>query len=285
MKAINILAAIAVAATSLTASAKQLSGTLALGDFDSPSDYYAGTAWEAAPANYFFTYSSSQIIYTAEELAEIADVNGKITKVTFKYVEAAPGYGNHELSMDICLDDATEDAFVKDAAGKYKWMPFSDTCKGSWTYELENYNEGEATEVEITLDTPYEVKPGTSLVITTTASNSEATAYIDCFTAYCYAAAGRPKRAASKCSDVAEVLPVPGAYIEHQSGQWSSGEFAEVPVVKFDYVYDDATDGIASVAADADAAVYYNLQGMRVDAPTSGIYVKVQGGRATKVAL
>lgn len=31
-------------------------------------------------------------------------------------------------------------------------------------------------------------------------------------------------------------------------------------------------------------AVYYNLQGQRVDAPSHGIYIKVQGARATKVA-
>ncbi len=47
-----------------------------------------------------------------------------------------------------------------------------------------------------------------------------------------------------------------------------------------------ATSGIADVAADAtDApAVYYNLQGMRVSQPAAGaVYVRVQGGKATKV--
>lgn len=47
-------------------------------------------------------------------------------------------------------------------------------------------------------------------------------------------------------------------------------------------------NGITDIAADADSdapAVYYNLQGQRVTAPASGIYVRVQGGRATKVAF
>ncbi len=45
------------------------------------------------------------------------------------------------------------------------------------------------------------------------------------------------------------------------------------------------TSGIAAIAADSDAPVYYNLQGIRVAQPTSGLYIKVAGGKTTKVAL
>ncbi len=45
-----------------------------------------------------------------------------------------------------------------------------------------------------------------------------------------------------------------------------------------------STSGIASVAADTDAeAVYYNLQGIRVDNPENGIFVKRVGSKATTV--
>ncbi len=47
----------------------------------------------------------------------------------------------------------------------------------------------------------------------------------------------------------------------------------------------DKNSGISSIEADAAEAVYYNLQGVRVAEPQSGIYVKVQGGKATKVAF
>ncbi len=286
MKATKYIAAAFMAAAALTATAKVHTETLALGDFDSASEYYDGTSWEAAPANYYFKYSASQVIYTAEELAPIAEKNGKITKVTFKYVEASPAYQSVSLTMDISLDDATADAFIKDAAGKYTWMPFTDTCNGSWEYDLDNYWYFEETLIEISLSTPYEVKKDTPLVITTTASTTDALEYIDCFTSYQYAAPGRPKRAASKCSDRAEMIPVAGEYIEHSSGQYSSGEFADVPVVEFEYTYDDSTDGIADIEAPATEAVYYNLQGIRVAQPTPGaVYLKVEGTKATKVAL
>ncbi len=49
--------------------------------------------------------------------------------------------------------------------------------------------------------------------------------------------------------------------------------------------FTSAVDGIASIEAEAAEAVYYNLQGIRVAEPQSGIYVKVQAGKATKVAF
>lgn len=53
--------------------------------------------------------------------------------------------------------------------------------------------------------------------------------------------------------------------------------------------YSDYADvaGIADVeAADTDApAMYYNLQGVRVDDPTPGLYIRRQGNKATKVVV
>jgi hypothetical protein len=57
---------------------------------------------------------------------------------------------------------------------------------------------------------------------------------------------------------------------------------------QFDYVVgsSNAESGVAAVAVDANApVVYYNLQGARVANPENGIFIRVQGNRATKVAL
>ena len=51
---------------------------------------------------------------------------------------------------------------------------------------------------------------------------------------------------------------------------------------------DLTTAGIGDIIADSDADVpveYYNLQGIRVDNPSSGIYIRRQGSKATKVVL
>ena len=51
--------------------------------------------------------------------------------------------------------------------------------------------------------------------------------------------------------------------------------------------FKEASSGIGSVEIeDTDApAVYYNLQGVRVENPSSGIVIRVQGGKATKMII
>lgn len=48
--------------------------------------------------------------------------------------------------------------------------------------------------------------------------------------------------------------------------------------------YNNGTSGIDKVESDANAPVeYYNLQGVRVDNPSAGLYIRRQGNKATKV--
>ena len=48
--------------------------------------------------------------------------------------------------------------------------------------------------------------------------------------------------------------------------------------------YAAATDGVEGIIVDSNApAVYYNLQGVKVDEPQGGIFIKVQGEKASKV--
>lgn len=43
--------------------------------------------------------------------------------------------------------------------------------------------------------------------------------------------------------------------------------------------------GLAAIEAATGAAEYYNILGVRVDNPTKGMYIKVQGGKASKVLI
>lgn len=46
------------------------------------------------------------------------------------------------------------------------------------------------------------------------------------------------------------------------------------------------SDGVGSVVADSKKAVYFNLQGLRVDTPASGqLLIKVEGGKAKKIVF
>ncbi|MDE5749728.1 MAG: hypothetical protein K2H87_03040, partial [Duncaniella sp.] len=53
----------------------------------------------------------------------------------------------------------------------------------------------------------------------------------------------------------------------------------------FKFVPGSGESGLAAIAADAEAPVYYNLQGMMVENPTSGLYICKQGSKVTKVIL
>lgn len=48
-------------------------------------------------------------------------------------------------------------------------------------------------------------------------------------------------------------------------------------------IYFDVTTGVEAIGAEAGEAVYFDLQGNRVAAPETGVYIKVVGGRASKV--
>ena len=64
---------------------------------------------------------------------------------------------------------------------------------------------------------------------------------------------------------------------------------AESGVVSFNYaeiVYTSTGTGIEGINADNDAPVeYFNLNGMRVDNPTDGIFIRRQGSKVSKVVV
>lgn len=54
----------------------------------------------------------------------------------------------------------------------------------------------------------------------------------------------------------------------------------------FGFTWAAGTSAITDIAADENAPVeYFNLQGIRVDNPTSGLYIKRQGSKVTKVIM
>jgi hypothetical protein len=51
------------------------------------------------------------------------------------------------------------------------------------------------------------------------------------------------------------------------------------------YMNEDPATGIDEVGAEAGAVEYYNLQGVKVENPEKGVFIKKQGGKTTKVVL
>lgn len=67
----------------------------------------------------------------------------------------------------------------------------------------------------------------------------------------------------------------------------STTPLAKSDIVKFRMNANGQISGVENVAVDAmeGDAVYYDLQGRRVDAPAKGLYIRLQGGKAEKVMM
>ena len=74
-------------------------------------------------------------------------------------------------------------------------------------------------------------------------------------------------------------------------GMAAAGEYAAFATAVdggFDYsLYRDTTAGIADIIVDsADApAEYFNLQGVRVENPTPGLYIRRQGNKVSRIII
>lgn len=51
------------------------------------------------------------------------------------------------------------------------------------------------------------------------------------------------------------------------------------------FTWEAEGSGVESIVADNSEAVYYNLQGARVENPENGMFIRVQNGKSTKVAI
>lgn len=75
----------------------------------------------------------------------------------------------------------------------------------------------------------------------------------------------------------------PTEYIEAYKG-YDSDEYVNISRT----VFSDYTAGVEGVEADSDdaaTAVYYNLQGVRVNNPSAGLYIRLQGNKAVKTVI
>lgn len=98
-------------------------------------------------------------------------------------------------------------------------------------------------------------------------------------------------------SEGTEYTPISNEALTAELGEVGSvdGYPFELTAGKYDITWDYNTNivtfaaasetGVAGVAVDGVEAVYYNLQGVKVNNPKNGIFVKVAGKKATKVVV
>ena len=190
MNKVITLATIAIAAVTQYAPAQE-TATLELGDFSSTTQLFGGSAWECAPVNFYYSNSGGQFLYTAEQIASIADDNGEITQLEFRMYESGDCYDTVEATITLHARMVDASAFSKDADNDYLWLEYADTDAAAtlaFTHEP-SYMESDF-DLTFTLGTPLKVEPGKALLITIECAQDAVVAGSkEEFLGYCFTAA------------------------------------------------------------------------------------------------
>ncbi len=136
MKLKILLLATAAATISIPPAANQ--ATLSLGGYedtaDSGENAFDGFNLQNSPILFNYVHSGVQILYTADELQEMA--NSNITAIKFKYYNEG-AYADYSGTAKIYIQESELSEFEKDeTTNKYKWFVFD--------------SENPATQVELT---------------------------------------------------------------------------------------------------------------------------------------
>ena len=129
---------LAVLATFTVAVQAQTAGTITVGDYDAPTELYNGSYFDMAPTNFYLAHTGAQLIYTADELADLQDKHEvKITSLAFKFYSESFEDIIRDVKIYLEATDATEFAVVKEVK---QFFPFENpVMEVEQTYEMLNY--------------------------------------------------------------------------------------------------------------------------------------------------
>lgn len=161
----NLALAAAMVCTPAAATAE--TATLELGNYTADTEILEGSVTERGiPFNYMYTYSGGQMLYPNALVKEIADRNGEIASITFRYRENGTFYdGDIEGSSTVWVM-ATDMQEIPVENSKSAWIEYSTASKATASIDhVITYGE-EVFEVTYTLSTPVKLAPGQSLLVT-----------------------------------------------------------------------------------------------------------------------
>ncbi|MDE5785437.1 MAG: hypothetical protein K2H98_02800 [Duncaniella sp.] len=249
--------------------------TLYVGNYENPTnqDIEEGTWWIRSPFQWYTRYSASQIIYTAEMLKGLK-AGDVITEVAFKYQDQGC-FAFLTADLRIVAQNSEMTQFdPKPDTDKYPWIEFDSSKATLLEYSAELFYMTDE-EIVFVLGEPL-VYDGNSVVLTCWSENHGDEAQgVASFVKY---GTTRNTQVFGSDSETFETVYETGYNYPYQTPE----KF--VPVAKFTI---DRLSGINTVTVgEADAeAVYYDLQGRRVSAPSAGLYIRRTAEGAEKVIV
>lgn len=266
----------AVAAMTLSAQAQVLEGTIEVGDFYNASEVYNGSYWDCAPTTYYVAHTGAQMLFTANELA---DLQGKkdieITMLSFK-LQNAGAYEDIFRNVKIYMQETDATEFAVNEEGVKQFFDFQQLVyEGQEEFSMLDFYYDDQV-MEYVLDKPFSMEAGKNLLVTmvydadddenctegtdlapfyTTGIRSQCMTYTDNYESFIEYAEGN--------------------YFPDASATLGCGTNVDLPVALITYTYTKSTGVDEVKAVTTESNVYYNLMGQKFDGNNlpAGIYI------------
>ena len=267
----------AVAAMTLSAQAQEIEGTIEVGDFYNTTEVYDGSYWDCAPTTYYLAHTGAQMIYTANELADLqGKKNVQITKLTFRLQNAGAYediYRNVKIYME--ASDATE--FAVNEEGVKQFFTFDKLVyEGAEEFSmLDFYYEDQMMEYE--LDEPFSLPADKNLIVTMVYDAEDDDNCIgggtDMAPFYCTSVRGQGMTYTDNVESFLDFAN--GNDFPDATATLGCGTNVDLPVTLITYTYSNSTSVDEVKAATAESNVYYNLMGQKMNGNNlpAGIYI------------
>lgn len=268
----------AMAAMSLSAQADSaVSGTLFVGDYEEANEIYNGSYFDMAPTNFYLAHTGAQLIYTADELADLQDKrDAMVTGISFKFTNAG-AYEDITRNVKLYLQEIDEKAFAVVEGVKQFFTFDNPVLEFEVTYNmLDIYYEDEEIFFDLA-DAPFAVSPGKSLLMTIVfdaLDDDNCTMGSDYAPFYTSGIRGKGMVYTNNWTGFEQYAQ--GEDFPDATAMLGCGTNVELPVTKIDYLYSENPSGVAEVNAAAEQdGPYYNLMGQPMDANNlpAGLYL------------
>lgn len=157
----------AVAMMTVAHAQNTMSATLEVGDYEGATAMVEGSYFDVAPTSFYLAHTGTQMIYKAEDLAPLADLNDvKITKLTYRYSNM-DAYNEMTRDIKVFMQEIDESEFLKVKNVK-QFFDFDETqplLEATAVYDLVD-TYGMDGEIEFDLSAhPFALTPGKNLLV------------------------------------------------------------------------------------------------------------------------
>lgn len=267
----------AMAAMTFNAQADHtVSRTLYVGDYENADVIYNGSYFDMAPTNFYLAHTGAQLIYTADELA---DMQGKkdamVTGISFKFTNGG-AFEEITRTVKLYLQEIDETAFAV-VEGVKQFFTFDNlVTEYEVTYDMCDFMYEDNEVVFDLTDMPFAVTTGKSLLMTIVfdaLDDDNCTIGSDYAPFYTTGIRGKGMVYTNNWTGFEAYAQGPD--FPDATAMLGCGTNVELPVTKIDFCYSEHSTSLNEVnAATADGA-YYNLMGQKMNANNlpAGIYI------------